>query len=265
MTSNYGALRKSEDVERDRLLEEINELDAEDEKYTGFDSNNPPGWNTLFLVIMAAIRTAPWRGFLRFFIPSFLQGPEARAKLRPTRVHPTAYLDGMRGVAALFVFFCHYGYKSYTTGTGYGARGGFYHFWRLPLIRLWYQGSPGVAIFFVISGYALSFRPLKLMRSGKTLEFYQALNSTLFRRYARLFIPTAVSTFIIMMLLQLGVYEWTREFSHDRKYLHNVTEYHLRLMPFWTQVWHWVKQMWYFTEHYQWHKITTNCMLHVLV
>ena len=35
---------------------------------------------------------------LWFLVPSYLQGPEARAKLRPTKVTPTTYFDGLRGL-----------------------------------------------------------------------------------------------------------------------------------------------------------------------
>ena len=58
------------------------------------------------------IRSMPWRillvRFAWFFVPSFLQGRHAREQIRPAKLHPTAYLDGMRGLAALFVYFCHY-------------------------------------------------------------------------------------------------------------------------------------------------------------
>ncbi|KAK5036375.1 hypothetical protein LTS07_002102 [Exophiala sideris] len=81
-----------------------------------------------------------------------------------------------------------------------GARCGSIHprFLELPIIRLFYSGAPMVAIFFVISGYALSFKPLGLMSKNQLSPIYNSLASSLFRRGIRLFAPTATIAFIVV-------------------------------------------------------------------
>lgn len=195
-----------------------------------------------------------------FLLPSFLQtrirgrtsfdstapghqkkGGRERQNEKPRVLSPTAYLDGMRGIAAFSVFLCHYFYTCFVIAEGWGSGGSNYHFLKLPFIRLFYSGPPMVCIFFVISGYALSLKPLKLIHSASSSpssstpartnehsysKLLETLSSLVFRRGLRLFLPPAISTFIIVVLLRLGVYEWNRSFASDPEYLRNVQEIH---------------------------------------
>jgi peptidoglycan/LPS O-acetylase OafA/YrhL len=60
-----------------------------------------------------------------------------------------------------------------------------------------------VDLFFVISGYVLSYRMLKLMRSRQTAPLLDSLASAVFRRYLRLYGSAGVVTFISMVLIRL--------------------------------------------------------------
>lgn len=60
-------------------------------------------------------------------------------------------------------------------------------FVRLPVIRLLISGPPQVAIFFVVSGYAISHKALKLSHQGRFAEAGSSLFSSVFRRHPRLF------------------------------------------------------------------------------
>ncbi|KAL7936655.1 acyltransferase family domain-containing protein [Trichoderma chlorosporum] len=204
------------------------------------------------------IRSTPWRilavRFLVFLTPSFLQGRHAREQICPAKLAPTAYLDGMRGLAALFVFFCHYSYQAFTIAKGWGYEDN-YHFLKLPFFRLWYQGPPAVCVFFVISGYALSYRPLKLIRSGAWPDFANTMSSLMFRRGIRLYLPTAISTFMIICLLRIGAYEWTRGFANDRKYMKNIVEPHPdRMEHAYAQYKDWLLHMFRFIQVFSWDK-----------
>lgn len=195
-----------------------------------------------------------------FFLPSFFQyhirgrtafdstapgnqkkGGKDRQNEKPRALSTTAYLDGMRGIAAFSVFLCHYFYTCFVIAEGWGSGGSNYHFLKLPFIRLFYSGPPMVCIFFVISGYALSLKPLKLIHSASSSpssstpartnehsysKLLETLSSLVFRRGLRLFLPPAISTFIIVLLLRLGVYEWNRSFASDAEFLRNVQEIH---------------------------------------
>ncbi|KAL2190837.1 hypothetical protein L209DRAFT_775898 [Thermothelomyces heterothallicus CBS 203.75] len=80
-----------------------------------------------------------------FLLPSFIQPLVSRSKSGPfpsssSSQHgrclgPTAYLDGIRGLSAVAVFF--------------------YPPLLLPFVRLAFSGPPMVCVFFVVSGYAL--------------------------------------------------------------------------------------------------------------
>jgi peptidoglycan/LPS O-acetylase OafA/YrhL len=202
----------------------------------------------------------PYRSYVLraaiFLLPSFLQPRlftiTARNSHRPC---PTAYLDGIRGLAALFVVFCHYSYTCFVIAEGWGYKDRNHHFLRLPIIRLLYSGEPMVAVLFVVSGYALSVKPLRLMRARSVEGLAKTVGSMVFRRGIRLFVPPAVSTLLVVAMLRVGLYEWTREFSGDEKYIRNVKEYHYpRLGTTGEQVADWAWAMFNFVHVWDWQK-----------
>ncbi|KAF7531243.1 hypothetical protein G7Z17_g13739 [Cylindrodendrum hubeiense] len=166
-----------------------------------------------------------------FFVPSFLQGRSMREQIRPAKLGPTAYLDGMRGIAALFVYFCHFSYQSFGIASGWGRDGKHHQILRLPFIKLFYAGPTAVCVFFVISGYALSYKAIKNIRSQNVKDFSTGLSSMAFRRAIRLFLPTTVSTFMIVCLVRMGAYEANREFAGDKTYLKAVREPYTHRLP----------------------------------
>ncbi|KAL8403007.1 hypothetical protein RB594_008316 [Gaeumannomyces avenae] len=236
------------------------------------------------------IRAPPWRTAavraIFFLVPSFLRhshGPAAAAtavsgrdfrhsRTRIDRLGPTSYLDGMRGVAAFVVFLCHYFYTCFRIAEGWGYNGNDSAL-TLPVLRLWYQGPPMVAVFFVVSGYALSIKPLRLARAAAARrsrrppstpslqssapspseEFSATLSSFIFRRFFRLFLPTAASTLMVVVLLRMGVYEWTRDFAHDERFMRNVQEMHPeRLGSLALQLQDWARAMFEFVHVWDW-------------
>lgn len=192
-----------------------------------------------------------------FLLPSFVSSRLSHHE-RPRggdRLSPTAYLDGMRGLAAFIVFFCHYFYSSFTIADGWGSNGANYDVMKLPFLRLVYAGPPMVAVFFIISGYALSLKPLKLARSQKWGDLATTLSSFVFRRAFRLFMPTAISTFMIVCLVQLGAYDWNREWSQDRTYHWNVQETAPDTKDGWmAQLSDWAWNMYNFLHIWGWEK-----------
>lgn len=250
------------------LLDEKTNSDSESEG-SGVDTDSRFGvkahfpnyskYASAFTTPLTQLRSAPWRvlviRFAIFLTPSFFQGRHAREQVCPPKLAPTAYLDGMRGLAALFVFFCHYSYQAFTIAKSWGTGEDNYHFLKLPFLRLWYQGPPAVCVFFVISGYALSYRPLKLIRNGAMSDFATTMSSLTFRRAIRLYLPTATSTLMIICLLQVGAYEWTRAFAKDRKYMKNIVEPHPeRMESSYAQFRDWILHMYRFVHVFNWDK-----------
>ncbi|KAB8303657.1 hypothetical protein EYC80_005051 [Monilinia laxa] len=151
--------------------------------------------------------------FLFFLLPSPIQRRLQPAHFKPQRLYATSYLDGLRGVASLLVFFCHfteenipsmipsYGLPVYVDDPVPSS------FMQLPFFRVLYSGRPMVHIFFVISGFVLSLKPLKLARAHNYADFQTTLSSSVFRRGMRLFLPTTASTFMVVIFIRM---RWVR-------------------------------------------------------
>lgn len=80
-------------------------------------------------------------------------------------------------------------------------------FLQLPIIRLAISGPAQVCVFFVISGYALSYKPLRLIQQKKAGDFAAAVASSTFRRYLRLFLPPLITSFTVACLAYYKVYQ----------------------------------------------------------
>ena len=118
----------------------------------------------------------------------------------------TAFLDGLRGLAALSVFIQHYigGFDANAHEHGFGEKGKYYYIASFPFLRLVFSGgSAAVAIFFVLSGYVLSKSPLRLLRNGggKRYPSIMSLVSATVRRPMRLYMPPLGVTFTFALLL----------------------------------------------------------------
>lgn len=115
----------------------------------------------------------------------------------------TAFLDGLRGLAAFLVYIYHFnvGWYGEEILHGYGENG-HYSFTLLPFIRTFYSGGiAAVAIFFVLSGFVLTISPLRKIRDHTAKQsIYRSLISSVIRRPVRLYLPCllVVWTFVIL-------------------------------------------------------------------
>ncbi|KAK5047148.1 hypothetical protein LTR84_007091 [Exophiala bonariae] len=174
------------------LLEEYSDSPVEHHEESQFDHEPkpilsqppppPPRWTT----------GKPYRllttSLLIAALPRFLR-PGGLAR-KSDKIHSTAYLDALRGYAACIVFAGHL--------LGYPAA------IQYPFLRVLTSNRGMVDVFFVISGYVLSYRMLKLMRQKNADLLLQSLASSTFRRYLRLYVPTGIATFIAMLLVYTG-------------------------------------------------------------
>jgi peptidoglycan/LPS O-acetylase OafA/YrhL len=240
----------------EKTLSDLESDYADDEAERRFPSSS---WTDTVKPYIRTARICSWRTLLYrggfALLPSFIQSRFSTEESKPEKIFPTAYLDGMRGLAALFVFFCHYFYTCFviTFGYGYGEPGTNNNVLQLPIIRLLYSGPPMVCLFFVISGYALSLKPLKLMRARSWDNLTNTMTSSVFRRGLRLFLPTTISTFMVFLLLRLNFYEGTREFSFDKRFMRNIQEMHPeQLESFTIQFYDWVWRLFEFVHVWSW-------------
>ncbi|KEY64230.1 hypothetical protein S7711_03515 [Stachybotrys chartarum IBT 7711] len=145
-----------------------------------------------------------------FLLPSFVQDLICRDLQNPRRMHPTSWLDGLRGVASLIVFFFHFTddtHKGLLMSYGVKREGdeAASSPLQLPFVRVIVAGKPMVHIFFVISGFVLAYKPLKQIRANQFEALQDTLSSSIFRRGFRLYLPPLVSIFGIMFLRYYGL------------------------------------------------------------
>ncbi|OQO12496.1 hypothetical protein B0A48_03138 [Cryoendolithus antarcticus] len=133
----------------------------------------------------------------------------------------TAWLDGLRGVSAFLVMIGHFGltfWRAWTYDAPFGAndvrtqggpdnpRAPLHDIWRLPILRVWFSsGHAQVAIFFILSGFVLSWGSLRSMRQGQTSALGSSLGSSVFRRWIRLYLPCFAVAFWQMLELRVGL------------------------------------------------------------
>ncbi|KAL7628338.1 hypothetical protein AAE478_002539 [Parahypoxylon ruwenzoriense] len=143
-------------------------------------------------------------GKITVLLPSFLH--PADPNTQPRELHRTAWLDGLRGIAAFFVVWHHMSLLWFSWDLHNGWTGPGDPLVRLPIVRLAISGLPNVMTFFVVSGYALSYKPLGLLRRDRLPETYRALASSAFRRHPRLFMPAAILCAPFVLVAYAGLY-----------------------------------------------------------
>ena len=150
------------------------------------------------------------------FITTLIWPNEHVAPLKELR--PTAWLDGLRGVAALFVVIYHtilHFLPNLLRASGATEQDNWIV--QMPFIRIFYSGPSMVAVFFVVSGFSLSHKPLKLIRAENTSKILENLASSIFRRIIRLWLPVAIITSIEMVAVYWGFYDQAPSYRHAPK------------------------------------------------
>lgn len=143
-------------------------------------------------------------------VPSFLQSYVGGKSPEPAKLHAIAALDGLRGWACLLVFNFHL-FFTYTwkVSIGWGFGGENFGIHQLPFLHLLISGHIMVAIFFVLSGYVLSYKPLKTVRSQSFEQTFAVLASSTFRRALRLYIPPFVGLACVFVAVRMGLYNYS--------------------------------------------------------
>jgi hypothetical protein len=138
------------------------------------------------------------RGLVSFSIPSVFSTSSSKISAASRPADPqiaaqrasTDCLDGIRGVTAFAVMIFHYSSHAYPTiRIAYGYNGNS-NLRKLPFVKIWYSGGFMVFLFFVISGYVLSVRAVRLMTRRGQDHILPVLSSMTFRRVLRLGLPS---------------------------------------------------------------------------
>ncbi|EME79433.1 uncharacterized protein MYCFIDRAFT_35070 [Pseudocercospora fijiensis CIRAD86] len=146
----------------------------------------------------------------------------AAGKPKSTERAATAYLDGLRGVAALCVVFTHVEEWAQNDYNGNLDRLRKPWGWKeqhllacWPMLRFIFTGGGfAVALFFIMSGYVLSNKPYKLIMARDRCaqqSLSNIISSAVFRRWFRLFIPIFAVNFLwVSIWYLLGIHNTAR-------------------------------------------------------
>ncbi|EER45226.1 hard surface induced protein [Histoplasma capsulatum H143] len=150
--------------------------------------------------------------------PSFVHHLVRPRSIQSQKLHTIAALDGLRGWACLLVFNFHFLFTyTHKTAIGWGFDEDNWGIHQLPIIHMLISGHVMVTIFFVISGYVLSYKPLRLLRTHSWEKAFHTLASSTFRRVLRLYIPSIAGIFCVLIAVRLGFYHyatWVRDEGH---------------------------------------------------
>jgi peptidoglycan/LPS O-acetylase OafA/YrhL len=82
------------------------------------------------------------------------------------------------------------------------------HSWlALPIVRLWWAETPVQSLIFIISGYILSLKTMAFIETEDWSRFLNHNTRLFFRQTLQLFLPAIFSTFIVMLLTRLHLFE----------------------------------------------------------
>ncbi|KAI1282208.1 hypothetical protein F5Y07DRAFT_232914 [Xylaria sp. FL0933] len=156
-------------------------------------------------------RENPRIRWLLFVLPFCIAGPLGLTERRLPKTTSTTYLNGIRGLACWIVFNEHMTMDKYRdiVFKPYGAVDNgkkFDHFIQLPFVRALVAGKGMVCVFFVLSGFVLSYSslrkindpgwPNKQERTGNRDDLLTSVSSMTLRRAIRLFGPMLALAFI---------------------------------------------------------------------
>lgn len=193
--------------------------------------------------------------FLVFTVPSYLQHYVTGAEPEPPkRSQGIAALDGLRGWACLLVFNFHF-FFTYTwdTHVGWGFNKQNFGLHKLPIVHLLFSGHVMVAIFFVISGYVLSYRPLKTIRSKSFEQTFSVLSSATFRRGFRLYVPSVVGLFCVFIAVRLGLYNYSNWVVAKGRTVTGTNEQNpIILSTTWIQFWDFYRTLCRLSNFFDW-------------
>ncbi|KAH6964837.1 acyltransferase 3 [Fusarium venenatum] len=173
-----------------------------------------------------------------FVSQAFIANESFQAGSGRSSLSPTLYLDGLRGLFSLLVFIRHFllpWEEGLDTGYAQAEIPNNRSFIKLPIIRLIYAG-PTVPIFFIVSGFVLAYKPLKLIRNKEHNSLGLYTMSPVLRRPFRLFLPPLASTLVVVFAVSAGLYAAPYQDMSGW-----VPRHPERLGSLWAQIWDWMR------------------------
>ncbi|KAK7888497.1 hypothetical protein LTR67_008843 [Exophiala xenobiotica] len=136
-------------------------------------------------------------------------------KAPKSKVFPTSYLNGLRGMASVKVFTFHYmHFYSDSTTMPWGHDSRHSYLLEMPIIRYFYAGTTA-HVFYGCAGYLTTLRLVQQL--GKTDPAIRSrvlvnVSGALFRRALRLYLPTMIVMLVTTHYIYFGLYESNRAY-----------------------------------------------------
>lgn len=184
--------------DHDTLLEKSSRLTSDPRKSNLSDT----GWIEWLLLIRSRMLNPRLiritlhslaRRFCYALVPQLIRthyfnDPSPTAK----KLHATSWMNGLRGLAALTVFTCHYlAFFTRTIFIGFGSSPQDRWIHQLPIFEFITDGTLSVDIFFIVGGYVCSQKAIELMTRGDRAGLFQTLPASVFRRFFRIYLPVS--------------------------------------------------------------------------
>ncbi|KIV96084.1 hypothetical protein PV10_03664 [Exophiala mesophila] len=164
---------------------------------TTFQSISSTRCRSMFSILIATLPS---------FLANLIKNPTPSDKKR-RETQKILALDGLRGVACLFVFHAHYSYSFSNCLEEAPTEQLRDRIMYQPYMSLLWSGVAMVDVFFFISGYVLASRPLRLIRSQQVSKALSAISSAVFRRALRLYLPSMALIVLVALMTHLRFFE----------------------------------------------------------
>jgi peptidoglycan/LPS O-acetylase OafA/YrhL len=146
-------------------------------------------------------------------VPSYISRLYGHCDVESPKPNATSYLNGLRGIAATVVVVLHSTSEYFWfVNVAYVATPPNNRLIQLPFIRVLMSGHFMVAIFFVLSGFVLSYGPLRKVYDDNSSGAIAGLPGSVVRRPIRLFLPalpsflfTAIATYMQIFWMDFAV------------------------------------------------------------
>ncbi|EPS42399.1 hypothetical protein H072_3601 [Dactylellina haptotyla CBS 200.50] len=166
------------------------------------------------------VQSKLWQTLIPIFnvlLPTFISSQYS--KNHPSyKLTSTSWLDGLRGIACFIVFIYHSTYCYFASQREVFDGQKNHYFLQLPFIRVLHSGPPMVMVFFIISGFALSYKSVTLMRKPVSYIDSHALlsniASSIWKRYFRLILPCMGTYVLVTFFVVAG---WFETVPHGEK------------------------------------------------
>ena len=158
------------------------------------------------------------------------------------------WVEGLKGIAGVVIVFNHLRMCFWPETHDAISESGQSSWVQIPFLSLVCAGNLAVRLYFVLSGFALCYRPLRLLEEERVSTVYDRTSQSLQSRFWRLLVPSAIASAISLCLASLGA------FSHSKSICRAFSDTTPTPTALLADLWLWTKDsflnMWVLGHHH---------------